>query len=216
VSEPDFKVRSNQLHELLIQGDPTATAVIAEEILPEIMAQLARRREAKGTDEQILYDAVYDAFFEYTDKPDRFKAAKSSLIAFLALAAHRNLLNAQKSARRRTKREKSVEVLAAAGNSSLVEDIDDQDECQSLLSLIPGNSLEEKIAGLVTDAVDRRICELMFQGERSTAEFAKVAGLAGDAATLAKEIKRRKDRITKVLERTGARLRHEQRQKTDS
>lgn len=216
MSEPDFKARSNQLHEFLIQGDPTATALIAEEILPEVIAQLARRKEAKGADEQILYDAVYDAFFEYTDKPDRFQAAKSSLIAFLTLAAHRNLLNTQKSARRRSKREKSVEVAAAAGNLSLEEDIDDRDEQQLLLSLIPGNSLEEKIAGLVIDPVDQRICELMLQGERSTAEFVKVAGLTGDAGTLAKEVKRRKDRIIKVLERTRTRLRHEQRQKTDS
>ena len=217
MAEQDFKALSNHLHELLVHGDPTATALIAEEILPEVMSQLRCRKEAKGCDEQVLFDAMYDGFFEYTNKPDQFQVTKSSLLAFLTLAAHRNLLNSRRSARTRLKYEKSVEVPPAAGNSSLEEEnVDRRDEQQWLLSLVPGNSLDEKIASLLTDPVDQRICKLMLQGERSTAEFTKITGLTGDVKKLAAEIKRRKDRITKALERAGARLRHGKQQKTDT
>jgi DNA-directed RNA polymerase specialized sigma24 family protein len=217
LAEQDFKARSNHLHELLVHGDPAATALIAEEILPEVMSQLRHRKEARGCDEQVLFDAIYDAFFEYTNKPDHFQATKSSLLAFLTLAAHRNLLNTRRSTKTRLKYEESVEVVPAAGNSSLEENnADDRDEQRWLLSLVPGNSLDEKIASLLADPVDQRICKLMLQGERSTAEFIKTAGLTGDVKKLAAEIKRRKDRITKALERAGARLRHGKQQKTDT
>jgi hypothetical protein len=204
VAETELKVRGEKLHKLMVHEDVTAPALIATEILPQVMSDLKRRKPARRCDDDVLSDAICDAFLEYKDKPKRYDPIKLSLVAYLGLAAYRNLLNAKRDARTRLKYENSVELPRVAGKI-IVETSDQAEEQERLLSLIPGKTMEEKIAGLLPDLMDQRICLLMLQGERSTVVFAKAVGMA-ESKDARQEIKRRKDRIKKVLERTRARL----------
>jgi hypothetical protein len=215
VVEPELKARGIELHELLVQGRIDAPQLIAKEILPQVMEELKRRKSAKRCDEDMLYDSIYDAFFEYVDAPRHFNANRLSLVGFLGMAAYRNLLNAKRDAKTRSKYEKSVELSLSAGKL-LSEGEIEMDEQDSRLEVISGESLVDKVASLLPDPTDQKLCLLMLHGERKTAEFAKIAGLATDDKGTAREIKRHKDRIKKVLERSEIRLTHGKRPDQDA
>lgn len=202
--DPDRK-----LHDQLLAGDPTARALVASEVLPGVSSRISGYRIASHTDEQVVQDAVTDAFFEYVDDPQAFDPDKASLEAFLRLAAYRNLLNAINKIKSRKKNESAVELDASHRNVSWEEEVIARDERSVLLSQIPGETLEEKLAHILPEAEDRAICLLMLGGERGTDAFAEVLGLSGDAEAVRRDVKRHKDRVTKVLQRFGKRLTHD-------
>jgi hypothetical protein len=143
---------------------------------------------------------VVDAYFEYVAAHARFDPAKLDLFGYLLMAADRNFRNAQQKESTRRKYENAVELRAPDRNAQ-VDELAERDERGRRLSLIPGASLQEKVEHILPDPADQRICMLMLKGERKTEAFACALGLSGEAGLIRREVKRRKDRIGKILQR---------------
>jgi hypothetical protein len=197
-----------RLHERLVAGDPTAQARVAEEILPGILETFGRYRIARRSDEQLVTDAVVDAFVDYVERPAAFDPAKLNLPAFLRLAAHRNLLNLREKHATQRKYEKAVELAHADRNDIWEEELIERDERDTLLARIPGDTLAEKVASILPELTDQNLCMLMLEGERETSVFAELLGLSGAPEDVRREVKRHKDRIAKVLGRYRKNLHH--------
>jgi len=184
------------IHERLLQGDPTATAQIAEAALPLLERHLrTSRREIR--DAPMIADAAADALMDYFKNPGKFDPAKRSLLGYLKMAALCDLLNRlAKEGRRRdraTGGQDRVELDQFAGKESPSDDIcfDEITVAQTINTLFPSEQ-------------DRRMAALVIEGERSTAKFAAILGISGRPITEQRNsVKKHKDRIKKVLQRRG-------------
>jgi RNA polymerase sigma-70 factor (ECF subfamily) len=158
-------------------------------------------------DDTIIQDAATDAILNYAERPRQFDPAKSKLFSYLVMAARGDLRNALAKQRRRERREvlhNRVEDLPLARN--LVEE-----ESESASGAGETTSLEEvrrAVEMVITDPTDRRLVELMLDGERRTEAFANVLGIAHLANEQQRQmVKQHKDRLKKRLERLGVKLR---------
>ena len=187
------------IHDRLLAGDETASSSLVLEIGPRVEGVVASRHpEWRGTDE--LHDAVVDALFDHIRYPRKFNQSKGTLLAYLSMAANRDLLNRMPAASRRMNimlpLEEVVE-LADLPRNVLMKDDEGEDSGRPP-SLPPELELDEK---------ELKVFRLMGQGERSTEVFADALGL-GDLplSETRKEVKRFKDRLKKRIERSGGTL----------
>jgi len=198
--DPDDAQGLLWLHTRLLNGDRVASEELAELLLERLVCEVAGR--FRGTDPQLVSDAVTDALLDYCARPSGFDPSQGiPLSRFLAHAARRNVSNLLRGERRRKTREekwgeslaeKDVELGASVGNPI-------QNEAQIQQQRLGG------LAQALKDPVDKKIFQLRTQGERRTSEFAKVMGVAHlPKAEQRREVKRAKDRIEKLLQRRKA------------
>ena len=182
-SIPPPEAEGLRLHGLLFTTDATAPWDFARAYLPHLAAWL---RATNRVSADLCEAAAAEAVYSILSKPDRFDPTKgASLIAFLRMAATRDLQNLLRREERHAHEpldENSVELHGADGK---YEGTDDE-ERQAFLSRLRA-SLSEP---------DQNVLDLMLAGERKNEAFAKVVGVAHlprkerDA-----EVKRAKDRI---------------------
>lgn len=194
------------LHRRLLDDDPVAPAVLARTYLGPVVGRLKASSPGVG-DDTIFQDAATDAILNYAERPRQFDPAKSKLFSYLVMAARGDLRNALAKQRRRERREvlhNRVEDLPPARN--LV-----QEESEPASGAGESTSLEEvrrAVEMVITDPTDRRLVELMLDGERRTEAFASVLGIAHLANDQQRHmVKQHKDRLKKRLERLGVKLR---------
>ncbi len=202
---PEF---GNAIHARLLAGDRSARADAAVAYL-NLLRQRLQARYPGIRDPSLLDDAAADALLDFLEHPERFDPTRSDLFRYLLMSARGDLRNALDKERRRE----------AKGISLLpVEEVEDvrnqiQEDHEEMLDALGVDTLEELrtlTEGAITDPVDRRILELMLEGERDTAVFAEVLGLKdADPHEQEREVKRHKDRIKVRLKRLGERLRTE-------
>ncbi len=99
LAEPDPAVLVDQ-HGRLVAGDRVASEELAGRVLGRLLKRL-RRRWPKWAPTHVLYDAVVDVFLDYVDAPQRCDPARASLLGWLVLAAHRDVVNVYRSGRKR-------------------------------------------------------------------------------------------------------------------
>jgi hypothetical protein len=168
-------------------ADRLAAGDFAECWLPQLIQHLRRRPDF---DEHLACEAAGTAVLDFLHHPERFNPDLRSLAGYLKMAAEGDYRNALSKERRRAAKRVFVELDGHAGNE--VEDdpprLDDFPELAAVR-----DSLSEP---------DRAVLDLMRAGERATAAFAAVLGLAHlpDAGQRA-EVKRVKDRIVQRLRR---------------
>lgn len=173
------------------------------------MVKQLRRRHPEVRDEAMLWDAATDAVLNYADNPSSYDPERLGLFGYLKMSSNGDLLNAlQKEQRRKTsEREagrKAVELEPGGGKDvQRDEDIErvekggEEDEKRS-------RELMAKVHEALPDPKDRRMLELMMEGERETGVFAEVLGVRDrDEAEQRKMVKRHKDRIKKRVQRLG-------------
>lgn len=98
--EPDPAVL-RELHGRLIAGDRVASDELAKKVLGPLVKRLERRwRRWSHTDR--LYDAAVDAFLEYVDAPERFDPSRASLLGWLEMVAHWDVVNTYRSEKQRS------------------------------------------------------------------------------------------------------------------
>lgn len=90
-----------ELHGRLVAGDRVASEQLADKVLGPIVKRL-ERRWPNWVHTDVLYDAAVDAFLDYLDAPERFDASKGSLLGWLELAAHRDVVNSYRSEKQRS------------------------------------------------------------------------------------------------------------------
>ena len=196
--------RSNEailaLHRRLLDGDPTASEEASRLLLISLLEET--QHQYPRLDEQVIADAVVEAFLDYFEHPSHAdKTGESGPRAFLKKAAWRNAANLYRSGKRRKSRE---ELWIAENAGSTVED------CSALGTLIQEEEKGERdkqianLNALLPEERDREVLRLRLKGERRVKAFSEALGITHLPAPEQRRIvKQTKDRIDKVLKRRG-------------
>lgn len=191
------------LHSALIAGDSTASAKLAELLLPEITKHL-RIKFGEEHDHDHA-EAATDALLEYLDRPERFDPGKSRLDTYLKFNAARDMENIRaKTTRRLGKIDfvDPVELPESGGNNDQVGVGDPV--LQELLESADQEELNQLIQRTFDNDVDRAIAELILDGVRETVEYAEVIGITDLSVDEQRtQVKKHKDRVNVRLKRAG-------------
>lgn len=171
------------LERLREPSDRVAAGAFSAEYFPGLVAWLCHRHPR--ADANLAHEAAGDALVGFLKDPGRYDAGRRSLVGYLRMAAERDLLNLLRRERRHfPKRRRRVELDGLAGKE-IGSDLLRWDDFPALAAV--RDSLSER---------DRRVYELMNQGERDRRVFAEALGLTNlPAEEQRAEIKRTKDRI---------------------
>ena len=193
-SWPDPDQALDLIHRLHA-GDPTASAEFAASVLDPLVEYL--RAANPGVNDHARLTAAEEAILSVIHHPTQFDPTRGELPAFLRMAAGRdlaNILNAEQRHRHRRAGSDSVELLADARNISGTDD-----EPADFPSF--DDPVLVAVVATFTDE-ERRVLDLMRDGERRTAVFAASLGIADrppDEQT--RVVKQVKDRIKVRLRR---------------
>ncbi|MCL4299560.1 MAG: hypothetical protein KJ077_27740 [Anaerolineae bacterium] len=189
------------LHQLLLDGDVTASAQIAEIFMPLVIEHL-RRRYPQLHDPDLIDSAVIDTLINYFARPEQYDPTKLTLVGFLRMAANGDLLNLLKRSRKEIKGLHSGKIveLDASTTEHEVEIPDGVDlEATTLNQYSP---VWEWLPRLLPDLIDQEIVLLMLEGIRETDAYAEVLGISDHLPEeQAAVVKRKKDQLKKKLQR---------------
>jgi hypothetical protein len=187
------------IHNRLLDCDPTAPAELVQNVLDHLVKRLTQTYYYIS-DSELITDAVTDALISYVKNPNQFNSTKRGLLGYLEMAAEGDLKNALAKARRRQEKEtptEDVELVASVRNIGEEPGADEIYEHSEMVS-----QLMKMLGDIFVDPIDRRAAELILEGERSAARFGELYGLQDlRASEQRREVKRRKDRIKKRIER---------------
>ncbi len=176
-----------------IRGDLVAQSDFIAAVLEPLAEHLARYR--RDADDHACLSAAEDAVLALIRTPQLYDPARGRLLSFLRMAAERDLQNALvREQRQRGRREpgESVELLPDERNTPAEGAAD-----------LPGfddPALAVEIASF--SEMERRVLDLMRQGERRTSAFAAVLKIADlDPDEQARAVKREKDKLVLRLKR---------------
>ncbi len=176
-----------------LADDPTAGGAFVALAMPPLVRQLAAWRST--ADPHAVESVAADVLFWLVKNPSRYDPARSPLTAFLLLVARRKLLTALASERRHQVGKipwDDVEFALADRNEEVDDDSPsfDHPELQAVTATL--------------SETDRRLLDLMRDGERSSIAFAAVMGIADrPIEEREREVKRAKDRIKARLKRAA-------------
>lgn len=190
------------LHRRLLEQDETASAELAQRFLASLIGWLTERNSRIHAD--LIEEAAGDAILALIRNPQSYQPQRGGLEAYLRMSAQGDLRNIlQREARHHDQRISwsAVELFDQAGKY-LGRDDDPS------LSLRLEEERTEQMAQIPDEVLvdlcetDRRVVELLLAGERKTAAYAEVMGIA----TLPLEdqrrcVKRTKDRLQKRIVR---------------
>lgn len=163
----------------------------AELVLPPLVADLSREFAAHPSE---IQTAAHTAVLTFLRHPERFDPGRSLPVYLRTIARGdmRNLLDADRRRRRNEIPWQTVELDVAGRNS-------EEDE--------PVRLADAPAVRAAIDALpeaDRRVYDLMADGERATGVFALALGIADRPREVqADEVKRAKDRVKARLKRAG-------------
>jgi DNA-directed RNA polymerase specialized sigma24 family protein len=188
--KPDEEKVGNELHALMMQVDVTAPARIAEFFLPLIINRL----KSKKIDQEIVDTAVADALLSYFKNPAQYDPSKLPLGKFLLMSARGDLKNML------SRREKEVERFGFTESVELGSSSSEQ-TVEKTKDKLPA------ILNVLENETDKQIVSLMAEGVRETAAYAAVLGISNvPPQEQAKIVKRNKDRVIKLLQRSRKKI----------
>lgn len=193
------------IHQRLLKKDPIAPSELVENYIKPLVLTLGRQFPNLD-DPHFVHDAAVDALLNYAQHPERFNPEKGTLSSYLLMSARGDLMNRLKSEGRRRQREvhiKDVELQPDLWNISLEE----RGNIELPLGLSMAD-IESQVEEIITDPIDRKLLELMLDGERQTRCYAEVLGITHlRMDEQRRQVKRAKDRLIKRLQRLGEKLR---------
>lgn len=194
------------LHRRLADGDPVASADLAESFLEYLAQHLIERNG--NVDPILCYEAAEDTLLSLIKRPSSYRPERGSLDTYMRMSASADLKNLLRSERRHAARradwghvELSPEMRKyvqdeAADPARIVDLAETVRERQQQLSRSPDGLSEEEAA----------VLQLMRIRERKTELYAQALGITHlPFDQQQREVKRVKDRITKKLQRAEAR-----------
>lgn len=195
-------------HERLLSGDPTATAELFELLLPALVDRLNSRWPTRAhTDE--AHDAAIKVMVDYFTAPQRFDPDRATLLHWLAIQAHADLVNDYRSAKKAFERDVELrdDVAEARERRNRPGVRKNQPGARDSYPSDMESPFLRRVACEFPESADRRLIKLLIDGDRSTTAAAEALGV-GDlpAAEQAAVVKRNKDRIMKKLRRMGGEL----------
>jgi len=192
-----------RLHSAVLTGDDLALSKLytlyGESIIERLI--ILYRTVAKK-DEDLIFEAVNEAFWGYYNNPTNFDPEQSTLKRFLEVAAERDLKNIlAKEKKHFGKRElpEDVELQEKFWNS-IVGTTETTDT--NIIQEEVMKATDKELANHFKTSLDITLAKLVLQKERETDVFIKALGIEGLSLEEQRvEVKRHKDRIKKVLER---------------
>lgn len=189
------------LHARLLAGDPTAPADLALAHLASLTGWVLDRFPRQ--DPHLLESAAIDLLLALAERPRQYDPEKLGLAAYLRMAVRRDVQNALRRPRRHEALE-AVELAQRAGNR-LVDGPPDPADVVARAEPLGADSLALVRASF--DDTDWAAVQLMLAGERRTAAYARLMGLAElSELERARAVKRLKDRLQKRLQRLAPRI----------
>jgi DNA-directed RNA polymerase specialized sigma24 family protein len=183
--------RLNAIHHQLVAGSRTASLDLFKAALDPVVGHIIK--SVPGTTEEDARDHAVAAIIGHIEHPDRFDPAKASLWTYLCLIAMRDAIDAVRQTGERSglmeKHGYDIELWGARPNNQY-DEVEWKKDAEKIMGL-HGNFI-------VQNDGEKRVLELMLDGEKETAAFAKALGLADCDGTTA-EVKRVKDRINQRM-----------------
>lgn len=186
------------LHQRVLAGDPVAPADLFAHLVEPLISAM---RHDLRCDAEIAMDSSIDALFDYINSPSAYSPDRGRLCTFLThIAKHKAVdrIRARSAEARREQEFSSlVEVRESAPNEKMERSADAQ-------------RLWQKIEQVVQNERDRLALALILDGERSTDAIADALGIhASTQLERQRAVKRHRDRLLKILDRLGEKLRDE-------
>jgi hypothetical protein len=200
----------SSLHRRLLDRDPLAPADLAREHLEPLVAWLRRRFPFTRVEDATLVTAAIDLLLNLAERPQQFDSDRGSLVGYLRMAAWRDVQNALTRSNRQSRRLVSIETVELGQDARNVQGVtntasDPADVFMRNLPLLDSPVLETIQSSF--DAIEWQVVELIVEGERHTAAYARVLDLTHlPALEQASTVKRVKDRLLKRLQRLAPRV----------
>jgi RNA polymerase sigma factor (sigma-70 family) len=190
--------RLNELHRRLLAGSRTASLDLFREATEPVARYVLTK--VRGVSAEEARDQAIDAIIGHIQKPAAFDPEKSSLWTYLCMIAERNAVDF---VRQRALREGLLEKhrheieLWQVDTNTGTEEVEWKRDAKRIM--------REHGAKLVQTDGERRVLDLMLEGERAVTVYAEALGL-DPSADVAIEVKRIKDRITLRMRTLGHEL----------
>jgi hypothetical protein len=195
-----------ELHRGLLDCDPVASAQLAEAYLDRLIAFLVatNRRLAH----EFIIEAAEDAIISLIKKPAAFDPARNRgdlpLLAYLKMAAKKDLLNILKKEDRRKKGKQTPESVELGEDAGKYPGVD-QEPAMIVQLKEEAEKAEREILAPVRQGLsagEQAVLDLMVQGERKTSVFAQALGIEALSRNEQEtEVYRVKDKLKKRIER---------------
>lgn len=192
------RAEQDALHRAILRGEPTASARVAEALLDPLVVRL--RYDWPRTADDVLFEQAADSVMNYLRAPQRYDPSRSALLSYLVMDATGDLHNAYDAAKRRQSVERTGLVELAREQREQADDAYPSDADPA------DGRLLDHLRTVCDDDHDWHVLVLMLEEVRATDQFARVLGIEHlPAAEQRDEVKRRKDRLKKRIERGGLR-----------
>ncbi len=210
-SSEDFDDFEQEIHQRLLDNDPTASSELARKFLKRLLDWL--KHKFSSVDEELICNAATDAILDYTSYPSRFNPTKLSLFGYLKMSANCDLLNIlEKEKRRNGHQEKLVQqIFHEVIQPNLNSQIDLPEDSELLIPNEYGtkqNIITQILEKEFPEPLDRQLLPLVLKKRSKTSEFIQILGIQDqDKNTQKKIVNRHKNRINKRIERLRRRFR---------
>ena len=161
------------IHKRLCEGDLTAFAELAEEVMESLVEKLSRKYP-NLRDPDLPTEAVADALMDYSKRPEQFDPTQRGLFGFLVMSAEGDLKNALAKIARRKKKEiqlESVEVDERDGNT--------RDRTDELDAIIDSERIQDALDALFDDPKDRAVSQADDGGRTGHGGIRSGSGVGG-------------------------------------
>lgn len=189
------------LHAKLLADDPTATARIAELLLPAVVSHL--RIKYPKQHEHMHVEAASDALLEYLGNPSRFDPSKAQLDTYIKYAASRDMINLINKDNRRAGKFQIVDpVELPESDRNNIEHASEDPILRDIIDAADEQDLELLITQTFDSDIDREVARMVLDGVRETSEYVEVLGISEfDRSEQAAIVKKHKDRVKVRLKR---------------
>lgn len=189
------------LYRRLLERDAVAPADFAEAFLEPLIAWLQITNSS--VDPMACAEAASEAIVGFVINPGIYDPKRLEVLAYLRMAARRDLLNLLRKERRHQRHRRDFRVVEhGTEDGKYLGTEDDPSLPMQIEEARQDQALPDELWQELTD-VERLVWERMQQGERRTSVFAVVLGVTHlSVAEQRREVKRVKDRLKKRMERT--------------
>jgi RNA polymerase sigma-70 factor, ECF subfamily len=188
----------NTLHRRVLAGDPVAPVDLFAHFVEPLMSAV---RHDLRCDDDNARDSSVDALFDYLRSPSIYSPGRGRLCTFLTQIAKHKAVDRIRARSAEARREQEFSSVVEVRESAPNEKMEQSAETQKLW---------RKIELVVQDERDRLALALILDGERSTDVLAETLGIKTETPMERRRaVKRHRDRLMKILERLGEKLRDE-------
>jgi hypothetical protein len=188
------------VHGRLVAGDPTASADLFELVYGPLIGHAIKKHAASGIDQDRARDLAVGVLASLVGRPGMFDPQKGNLFGFLCMMLDGDAKNAGRDEANRQEKfsEFAVEVEQVGGNF-YVTSPETRVDAERIMS--------QYRAEIEVEEGDHEVLRLILEGERDYEAYAVVLGISELPLEQKRaEVKRRKDRIEKRLQRLKDRL----------